>query len=117
VLCRAGEIRQVFANLISNAIDAMPHGGSLLLVTRPFADGAEIEVADTGEGIGENLQAKILDPFFTTKGASGTGLGLSICAEIMQRHGGSLRFTSSTTPGKSGTRFILYLPRTMAANA
>jgi NO-binding membrane sensor protein with MHYT domain/nitrogen-specific signal transduction histidine kinase len=117
VLCRAGEIRQVFANLISTAIDAMPNGGSLLLVTRPYADGAEIEVVDTGEGISEHLQAKILDPFFTTKGASGTGLGLSICAEIMQRHGGSLRFTSSTTPGRSGTRFILYLPRTMAANA
>jgi signal transduction histidine kinase len=111
IACRAGEIRQVFANLIGNAIDAMPNGGTLLLALRPYADGAEIEVADSGAGITEEAQARILEPFYTTKGAGGTGLGLAICAEIVQRHGGSLRFTSSTVHGASGTRFILYLPQ------
>jgi signal transduction histidine kinase len=114
VLCRAGEIRQIFANLISNALDAMPEGGSLRLSVHQAANGgADIEVTDTGEGISEDVQRRIMEPFFTTKGVGGTGLGLSICAEIMQRHGGTLRFTSSTEPGRSGTSFRLYLPTLM----
>jgi signal transduction histidine kinase len=114
VICRSGEVRQVFANLISNAIDAMPEGGALILSLQPAGDGgAEIVVADTGEGISKEAQKRILEPFFTTKGVSGTGLGLSICAEIMQRHGGSLTFTSSTEKGFSGTRFQLHLPQRM----
>lgn len=117
VLCRAGEIRQVLANLIGNAIDAMPSGGSLLLAVRGRGQGAEIEVSDTGQGISEEAQKRIFEPFFTTKGVSGTGLGLSICAEIMERHGGTLRFSSSTESGHSGTRFQLYLPQTLKQNA
>lgn len=114
VVCRQGEIRQVFANLIGNAIDAMPQGGRLVLSvaksSRDGQDGVEVHVADTGKGISKADQARILEPFFTTKGASGTGLGLSISAEIMQRHGGTLHFTSSTEAGASGTKFHLYLP-------
>ena len=115
VVCRAGEIRQVFANLIGNAIDAMPTGGSLLLAVRADGEGAEVEVSDTGQGISEEAQKKIFEPFFTTKGVSGTGLGLSICAEILERHGGTLRFSSSTVSGHSGTRFTLYLPPSLQA--
>ncbi|MEZ2348177.1 MHYT domain-containing protein [Terriglobus sp. RCC_193] len=112
VPCRAGEIRQVLANLVGNAIDAMnAHGGTLTLKIRPTASGgAEIIVADTGAGISQETQKRILEPFFTTKGASGTGLGLSICAEIIQHHGGTLTFESSTTPGHSGTTFHILLP-------
>ena len=117
VLCRAGEIRQVFANLISNAIDAMPTGGSLLLAVRAYSQGAEVEVSDTGEGISEEAQKRIFEPFFTTKGVSGTGLGLSICAEILERHGGTLRLSSSTEKGHSGTRFLLYLPHAQQADS
>jgi signal transduction histidine kinase len=118
VLCRAGEVRQVLANLISNAIDAMPNGGGLQLTVRPAtADGVDIVVADTGEGISKEVQKRILEPFFTTKGVAGTGLGLSICAEIMQRHGGSLTFTSSTEKGHSGTQFQLHLPLRMKMDA
>ena len=110
VVCRSGEIRQVFANLIGNAIEAMPMGGRLDLSVQRQDGGVQILVADTGQGISKTDQARILEPFFTTKGASGTGLGLSISAEILQRHGGTLQFTSSTEPGTSGTRFMLFLP-------
>ena len=110
VLCRDGEIRQVFANLISNAIDAMKPGGRLLLEVQTHDLGVQAVVADTGDGISEETRSRIFEPFFTTKEISGTGLGLSICADIVQRHGGSLNFISSTTPGSSGTRFFVYLP-------
>ncbi|WP_344686987.1 MHYT domain-containing protein [Terriglobus aquaticus] len=112
VTCRAGEIRQVFANLVGNAIDAMPLGGRLDLSVQKYKDGVQVVAADTGQGISEADQARILEPFFTTKGASGTGLGLSISAEILQRHGGTMQFTSSTRQGASGTQFVLYLPAT-----
>ena len=109
--CREGEIRQVFANLIGNAIDSMREsGGRLTLRVTPDADGINTVVEDTGCGISEDARSRILEPFFTTKGANGTGLGLSICADIVQRHGGTLNFTSGTTPGASGTRFTLFLP-------
>ncbi len=117
VVCRAGEIRQVFANLIGNAIDAMPTGGSLLLAVRADGQDAEVEVSDTGQGISEEAQKKIFEPFFTTKGVSGTGLGLSICAEILERHGGTLRFSSSTERGHSGTNFRLYLPQALQVDS
>ena len=110
VLCRDGEIRQVFANLISNAIDAMAPGGLLLLEVRSQSSGIQAVIADTGEGISDEAKSRIFEPFFTTKAVSGTGLGLSICADIVQRHGGSLDFTSSTKPGASGTRFLVSLP-------
>lgn len=111
VVCREGEIRQVVANLISNAIDAMPHGGTLRLAILPELEGLLLEIADTGKGIPAEVRGKILEPFFTTKGHKGTGLGLSISAEIIARHGGTLRF-DSTTGGAAGTGscFRIYLP-------
>jgi signal transduction histidine kinase len=113
VVCREGEIRQVVANLISNAIDAMPEGGTLRLGVKPVPQGLEVEVADTGRGIPAEVRGRILEPFFTTKGRNGTGLGLSISAEILARHGGKLSFE----PGADGDGacFRFFLPFTKAA--
>lgn len=118
IYCRAGEIRQVLANLVGNAIDAMhTHGGTLTLKISPETNGGgTILVSDTGIGISVEDQRRILEPFFTTKGAAGTGLGLSICAEIIQRHGGTMTLESSTAPGHSGTTFHIMLPAQMPAD-
>jgi NO-binding membrane sensor protein with MHYT domain/nitrogen-specific signal transduction histidine kinase len=110
VLCCEGEIRQVIANLISNAIDSMPNGGTLGLGIMVRQNGLAIEISDTGSGIPSEIQQKILDPFFTTKGRNGTGLGLSISAEIIARHGGTLTFDTITDAHCSGTHFKFFLP-------
>jgi NO-binding membrane sensor protein with MHYT domain/nitrogen-specific signal transduction histidine kinase len=122
VLCHSSEIRQVLANLVGNAIDAMtpcdrlsPNasgtvGGTLRLSIQSGTNGLEIEVADTGKGIPPALHLSILQPFFTTKGAAGTGLGLSISAEILERHGGRMSFVSRTDADACGTCFRLFLP-------
>lgn len=114
--CFAGEIRQVMANLIRNAIEAMPGGGKLHLRVRRSTDwrsgrsGVRITLADTGQGMSPKTRNQIYNPFFTTKGSLGTGLGLWITAGILAKHGGSLHVRSSDTPGKSGTAFTLILP-------
>jgi signal transduction histidine kinase len=110
VHCRAGEIRQVIANLVGNAIDSMPHGGSLSVSVQAAGDFIELAVTDTGQGIPEEVKEKIFQPFFTTKGVGGTGLGLSISAEILERHGGTLMFESRTEPPDQGTTFTMALP-------
>ena len=110
VVCRDGEIRKVIANLVSNAIDAMPEGGTLSLSIRPKDCGIRIEVCDDGTGMPAHVQQAIMEPFFTTKGHAGTGLGLSISSEIISRHGGSLEFTSSDAEGDHGTCFLIFLP-------
>ena len=110
VVCLEGEIRQVLANLISNAIDSMPNGGTLRLAARSAGNGLNIEIADTGQGIPTEVQNKILEPFFTTKGRNGTGLGLTISAEIIARHGGTLNFDTTTDSRRSGTCVKFFLP-------
>jgi len=110
VVCCDGEIRQVIANLVSNAIDAMPQGGTLSLSIRAEDRGVHIEVCDDGTGMPAHVQQAILEPFFTTKGLAGTGLGLSISSEIISRHGGSLEFASSDAEGDHGTCFLIFLP-------
>lgn len=110
VFCREGEIRQVIANLVSNAIDAMPKGGTLLFSIRPEERGVHIEICDTGTGMPAHVQKTIMEPFFTTKGLAGTGLGLSISSEIISRHGGSLGFTSRDGEDDHGTCFMIFLP-------
>jgi PAS domain S-box-containing protein len=95
------EIREALTNLIFNAVDAMPQGGTMTLRTR--RDGAErvaVEVTDTGVGMDEETRRRCLEPFFTTKGERGTGLGLAMVYGVMQRHGGELEIESA--PG-SGT--------------
>jgi CheY-like chemotaxis protein len=124
------EIREALTNLIFNAVDAMPGGGTIRFAGRlepggggqGVGDGAErpspassphppaldmphveLTVADTGVGMSAEIQAKVFEPFFTTKGAEGTGLGLSVVYGIMQRHEGSIAVTSLLERGTSFT--------------
>ncbi len=116
VVCFEGDVRQVLANLIGNAIDAMPAGGRLLIRDRwgtQWATGRRgvvLTVADTGYGMSREVMAKIFDPFFSTKGIGGTGLGLWVSQEIVNRHQGILRVRSSQRAGRSGSVFNLFLP-------
>lgn len=103
-----GQIEQAMINLIINAVEATPAGGSIRVSTRSAHRNGfiDIEVADTGEGIPENRQTRIFDPFFTTK-EDGTGLGLAITHGIIEQHGGTIEVTS--VPGL-GTTFTITLP-------
>lgn len=110
--CYAGEINQVFLNLLVNAAHAIAdtgRHGQITVSTRPAGESVEIRVADTGTGIPEHVRDKIFEPFFTTKEIGrGTGQGLYIAHQIVtKRHGGGLSF--ETTEGK-GTTFIIRLP-------
>jgi PAS domain S-box-containing protein len=103
-----GQIKQVFLNLITNAAQAMPKGGSLSL--RTFRQGNEVavSVSDTGQGIAPEILDRIFDPFFTTKAAGeGTGLGLSVSLGIVQEHGGRISVESQVGRGST---FIVWLP-------
>jgi signal transduction histidine kinase len=104
----AGELNQVWTNLIVNALDAMAGEGTLTVRTRRDGDCALVEIADTGPGIPTDLLPRVFEPFFTTKPVGlGTGLGLDVSWRIVvKRHGGDLRVTSS--PGD--TRFQVLLP-------
>ena len=108
VMGRPAELNEVITNLVLNAIDAMPRGGTLQIRTR-LGDHrhAVITVADTGMGMSEDVRKRVFDPFFTTKGEEGTGLGLSVSHSIVERHGGDLRVESQ--PGQ-GTTFTITLP-------
>jgi PAS domain S-box-containing protein len=114
--CLEGEIRQVLNNLVGNALDAMPHGGRLVVRSREATDwktgrkGLALTFADTGGGISATAQKRIFEPFFTTKGLNGTGLGLWISKEIVEKHEGHLKLRSTQKPGRSGTVFTLFLP-------
>jgi len=116
ILGNASELREVFTNLILNAIDAMPQGGRLELSCRQDGDRVIATVTDTGVGMTEGIRQNIFDPFFTTKGARGMGLGMSVVYGIVTRHGGKIDV--ETALGK-GTTFVLEFPvsreRTVAA--
>lgn len=116
VLCYEGEIRQALNNIIGNAIDAMPTGGTLTLRAAQGTDwrtgrkGLCLTIADTGSGMDPQTLKHIFDPFFTTKGIRGTGLGLWVTHEIVERHKGHLRVRCSQRSGAHGTVFRLFLP-------
>lgn len=103
----ASELREVFVNLIVNAVDAMPRGGKLLVTCRQINDRLQLHFADNGMGMPEDVKQKIFEPFFSTKGAHGTGLGLSVSYSIIERHSGSISVISE--PG-CGTNFTIDLP-------
>ncbi len=109
-----GELRQVMANLLGNAIDAAPHGGHVLLRMRQSinhgVNGVSLVICDNGPGIPHNIRQQIFEPFFTTKELKGSGLGLWLSSTIVTKHGGSLRFRSCTEAGRNGTCFRLFLP-------
>jgi len=100
------QMKQVFLNLLTNAAQAMPQGGTLRLRTAQAADGVVIEVSDTGMGMPPEVQARLFEPFFTTK-PHGTGLGLSVSLGIVQSHGG--RITVKSEMG-AGSTFTVWLP-------
>jgi signal transduction histidine kinase len=103
----ANYLQQVFLNLLINARDAMPGGGTISVATGTTGFHVSIRIADTGCGIPEELREKIFKPFFSTKGDKGTGLGLAICSKIVAQHKGELRVESEV--GK-GTVFTIFLP-------
>ncbi len=113
----AGELRQLFANLVGNALDAMtPDGGRLIVRARNVrqngVSGVRISVADTGCGIPEDARRHIFEPFFTTKEATGTGLGLWVSDQIARKHHGSVRVRSRSAGPASGTVFSIFFPST-----
>ncbi len=99
------ELRRVLSNLILNAVDAMPEGGTLTIQTGREGDWNWVRITDTGIGIPPEVAAHLFEPFYTTK--RGTGLGLTVSKAIVQRHGGEISFES--TPGR-GTTFWVRLP-------
>jgi PAS domain S-box-containing protein len=106
---REAELRDALTNLVFNAVDAMPDGGRLRVVTAATAQalGVELRVEDTGIGMDEATRRRCFEPFFTTKGERGTGLGLPMVYGTVQRHGGVVRVDSA--PGR-GTTVVLWLP-------
>jgi signal transduction histidine kinase len=106
----AGDMLQVFSNLISNAVDALPENGVLCVKVRGGFREAHVTVADNGPGIPDSILSKIFDPFFTTKKERGTGLGLSISKSIVEKHRGRIRSRSTTRPSRSGTAFRVSIP-------
>ena len=103
------QIRQVLLNILINAAQAMPKGGSLQVLTRKvkFEEFVEIKISDTGNGIPKENLKKIFDPFFTTKKGEGTGLGLSISYSYIKNHGGNIVITSEL---HKGTEVTILLP-------
>jgi signal transduction histidine kinase len=114
IVAFGGELRQMFSNLLTNAIDAS-RNGRILLRVRPAVNhagtrGVRVTVADTGSGIPAAMKPTIFEPFVSTKGMRGTGLGLWVTSEIVQKHGGSIRVKSSTGTTRHGTVFYVFLP-------
>jgi PAS domain S-box-containing protein len=112
-----GELRQVFSNLVANAVDSMPAGGRLIvhvyessLASSAERKGVRVTVLDTGKGIPPAVRQKLFAPFYTTKGEGGTGLGLWITRGIIDKHEGTIHFISTERPGRSGTAFSVFLP-------
>jgi CheY-like chemotaxis protein len=99
------EIREALTNLIFNAVDAMPEGGTLTLRTKvvgnlpELARQVQLEVSDTGGGMDEEARRRCLEPFFTTKGERGTGLGLAMVYGMVQRHGAGIDIESAAGQG------------------
>jgi PAS domain S-box-containing protein len=117
VVAFPGEMRQVFSNLIGNALDAMNGPGRLTLRIEQRhswqgADeiGVRVLICDTGSGVPPEVRHKLMEPFITSKGEKGTGLGLWVCRGIVEKYRGRLRYRTSTTPGRSGTCFSVFFP-------
>jgi len=99
ILGQESEIRDALTNLIFNAVDAMPEGGTLAVRTRGSAETVQLEVADSGVGMDEETRRRCLEPFFTTKGERGTGLGLAMVYGMVRRHSAELEIDSTLHRG------------------
>ena len=108
------ELREVLVNMVFNAIDAMPEGGTLSLSSRVAGESVVITVADTGIGMYPEVRSRVFDPFFTTKGKAGLGLGLAVSFGIIRRHRGSVEVESQHG---HGTKFIITMPVASMATA
>jgi len=118
------ELRQVFANLITNAVDAVGNDGRILIRMRGLpaeefrGAGVSVEIIDSGPGIADQASQKLFQPFFTTKGDQGTGLGLWVSMGIVQKHGGNIRIENNNDGDLHGASVRVYLPvRTLATPA
>jgi PAS domain S-box-containing protein len=117
----AGELRQVFSNLLANSLDAIDEEGTIKLRVSSgpaFNSGhrcVRVTVADNGKGIDASSRQHIFQPFFTTKGTTGTGLGLWVSKQIIDKHGGTIRMRSSSDGARRGTVFSVVLPVEAAA--
>jgi two-component system, NtrC family, sensor kinase len=106
--CYPGEINQVFMNILSNALQAIPEGGRITITTSASEGNVQVAISDTGIGMTPEVQARIFEPFYTTREVGeGRGLGLSIAWGIVEKHGGTI--TVSSTPG-AGSEFVVTLP-------
>ncbi len=101
----ATRLEQTLLNLVLNALDEMPEGGTLSLLVAAKDERITVEVSDTGRGIPDNVRARIFDPYFTTK-SDGSGMGLAVCDKIIRQHGGQI----DVDTGSSGTIFRISLP-------
>jgi len=117
ITAMAGELRQVIVNMVGNALDAMRGGGTLNIRIdrgREYSNGARpgmrLTIADSGAGIAPEIKSRLFEPFVSSKGDTGTGLGLWVSSEIIRKHGGSIRFKSSSSPRSKGTVFSIFLP-------
>jgi len=118
-----GEIRQVLANLVANAIEAMPVEGRLKIKISPAREftaagrpGVRFTILDNGPGIASEQMTKIFEPFYTTKKDVGTGLGLWLTQNLVRKHQGSIRVRSAVNHGRCGTAFSIFFPREMVQN-
>jgi PAS domain S-box-containing protein len=109
----ASELREVFVNIILNALDAMPQGGRLRITSKQKNGHVRIAFSDSGLGMTREVRQRIFEPFFTTKGVTGMGLGLAVSYSIIERHGGEIDVRS--IPGR-GTTFTISLPTSRVVN-
>jgi PAS domain S-box-containing protein len=122
IACMPSEAQQIFANLMSNAIEATPRGGKLVIRLRPSRDwrdsnirGMRITFADSGTGMDRATMRRIFEPFFTTKTDTGTGLGMWVVAQLAERHRGHVNVWSTQRPAACKTVFSVFLPFGSAA--
>jgi CheY-like chemotaxis protein len=114
ISCNAAEVREALMNLIFNAVDAMPAGGTITLRARAAGECVELGVADVGTGMSPEVRTRCLEPFFSTKGEQGTGLGLAMVFGILKRHEGTIHIESALG---EGTTIWLRLPRRIQPSA
>ena len=116
IVVRKGEIMQVISNLITNAIYAMPSGGTLSIAVKDLSpdngtgNGVVLSVEDTGIGIPKEQLPRIFDAFYTTRSNIGTGIGLFVARQFIESHGGRIEVQSRTGPRSHGTKMSIYLP-------
>ncbi len=115
VMAFAGDLRQVFANLISNALDASRRGDRIVIRIHECCnwsgeDGVRVTIADTGVGMSHETRRRLFEPFFTTKSATGTGLGLWVSSEILRNHHARVQVRSNQSKDCHGTIFSIFFP-------